>query len=64
MSINSFSKTTTRMIADKAEIFVGTIYNHLCNKDDTLNYRYLVEHNKRKGYCVRQLKNDPLGVRT
>jgi TetR/AcrR family fatty acid metabolism transcriptional regulator len=47
---HSFSNTTARMIANEANIAVGSIYNHYKNKEDILNYLFDSEYIKRVQY--------------
>lgn len=41
-----FHNTKVQMIADRADISVGTIYNYFKSKEEILNYIFEVEHNK------------------
>lgn len=45
-----YANTTTRMISDKAEIAVGTIYTNFKNKEGILDYIFQQEFNKREAY--------------
>lgn len=44
---NGFYNTSVRMIANKAGISVGTIYNYFNNKDEILNHIFKTEFEKR-----------------
>lgn len=45
-----YFNTTTRMISEKANIAVGTIYTHFKNKEAILDYIFQDEYNKRVEY--------------
>lgn len=53
IAIEGYSNTTIRMIAEEAGIAVGTIYNYFKNKDEIIDYVFMVEHEKR----IKFLKN-------
>ncbi|WP_425447800.1 TetR/AcrR family transcriptional regulator [Dethiothermospora halolimnae] len=42
-----YHNTTIKMIANDANISVGTIYNYFKNKDEIIDYIFEVEHEKR-----------------
>ncbi|RKD31926.1 TetR/AcrR family transcriptional regulator [Thermohalobacter berrensis] len=47
ISEKGYHNTTIKMIADKANVAVGTIYNYFKNKDEIIDYIFRVEHDKR-----------------
>lgn len=53
-----YHNTTVRMIAEKADIAVGTIYIYFKTKEEILDYIFLVEHNKRIKYLDELKKNN------
>lgn len=56
-----YHNTTVKMIAEKADIAVGTIYIYFKTKEEILDYIFLVEHNKRIKY-LDELKNNNKGI--
>jgi len=60
IAVNGFHNTSVKMIADKAGIAVGTIYNHFSNKDEILNYIFKREFEKRIKLLIK-LKEENIG---
>jgi len=52
-----YANTTTRMISEKADIAVGTIYTNFKNKEGILDYIFQTEFDKRDAYLKALLSN-------
>ncbi|WP_372999339.1 TetR/AcrR family transcriptional regulator [Lutispora sp.] len=55
---NGLSRTTTPMIAEAAQISVGTIYNYFKNKEEILDYIFYCEYIKREAFVSDLEKTD------
>ncbi|AGB41174.1 transcriptional regulator [Halobacteroides halobius DSM 5150] len=62
IAAEGYHNTTVKMIAQKAEIAVGTIYNYFSNKGEILNYIFEVEFNKRIE-LLQQLKQKNISLK-
>lgn len=58
ISMEGYHNTTIKMIAEDADIAVGTIYNYFKNKDEIIDYIFKVEHGKRIKCLNDILKED------
>jgi TetR/AcrR family fatty acid metabolism transcriptional regulator len=56
-----FYNTSTPMIAEAAQISIGSVYNYFKNKDEILNYVFQVEYQNRETF-IQDLDNQEIPI--